>query len=182
LVFEISKKYYLEGFRARFFMVRGGGTVKKTGLIVLAALCLIFASCEKEKKNVAEEKVMTEDQMIKEMWPNAVKTASGLMYVVTKEGQGVKPSRGNLVKAHYTGTLMNGQKFDSSMDRGQPFEFKVGMHQVIAGWDEAFIDMKKGEKRTLIIPANLGYGDRGAPPVIPPKATLVFDVELIDFK
>lgn len=125
---------------------------------------------------------MTEDQMIKEMWPGAVKTASGLMYVVNKEGQGVKPVRGNMVKAHYTGMLMNGQKFDSSVDRGQPFEFKVGMHQVIAGWDEAFLDMKKGEKRTLIIPANLGYGDRGAPPVIPPKATLVFDVELIDFK
>ena len=157
--------------------------MKKSGLVVLAALCLVFASCEKKQTtNPAEGKTMTEDQMIKEMWPTAVKTASGLMYVVNKEGQGPKPARGNMVKAHYTGMLMNGQKFDSSVDRGQPFEFNVGMHQVIAGWDEAFLDMKKGEKRTLIIPANLGYGDRGAPPVIPPKATLVFDVELIDFK
>ena len=162
--------------------------MKKSGLVALAALCLVFASCEKqktatdEKKPNAEGKSMTEDQMIKEMWPNAVKTASGLMFVVTKEGQGNKPVRGNLVKAHYTGMLMNGQKFDSSVDRGQPFEFRVGTHQVIAGWDEAFLDMKKGEKRTLIIPSKLGYGDAGSPPVIPPKATLVFDVELIDYK
>ena len=97
--------------------------MKKSGLVALAALCLVFASCEKqktatdEKKPNAEGKAMTEDQMIKEMWPNAVKTASGLMFVVTKEGQGNKPVRGNLVKAHYTGMLMNGQKFDSSVDR-----------------------------------------------------------------
>jgi FKBP-type peptidyl-prolyl cis-trans isomerase len=156
--------------------------MKKLGLVALAALCLVFASCEKKEEKKAEVKVMTEDQMIKEMWPNAIKTASGLMYVVTKEGAGAKPNKGTKVKAHYNGTLINGQKFDSSVDRGQPFEFVVGVHQVIAGWDEAFLDMKKGEKRTLIIPANLGYGDRGASPVIPPKATLVFDVELIDFK
>ncbi len=157
--------------------------MKKSGLVTLAALCLVFASCEKKQTTApVEEKAMTEDQVIKEMWPTAVKTASGLMYVVNKEGQGAKPVRGNMVKAHYTGMLMNGQKFDSSVDRGQPFEFRVGTHQVIAGWDEAFLDMKKGEKRTIIIPSNLGYGDAGSPPVIPPKATLVFDVELIDFK
>lgn len=158
--------------------------MKRIGLLGFAALCLMFASCEK-KETTSEEKggqVMSDEQAIKEMWPNAVKTASGLMYVVTKEGQGAKPAKGNMVKAHYNGTLINGKKFDSSIDRGQPFEFRVGMHQVIAGWDEAFLDMKKGEKRTLIIPSNLGYGDAGAPPVIPPKATLIFEVELIDFK
>ena len=124
---------------------------------------------------------MSDEQKIKEMWPNAVKTASGLMYVVTKQGHGAKPAKGTLIKAHYNGTLINGKKFDSSIDRGQPFEFNVGMHQVIPGWDEAFLDMKKGEKRTLIIPSKLGYGDAGAPPTIPPKATLIFEVELIDF-
>lgn len=157
--------------------------MKKIGLLSIAALCLIFASCEKKEKTMeGGQVVMSDEQMIKEMWPNAVKTASGLMYVVTKEGQGNKPVKGNLVKAHYNGTLINGKKFDSSIDRGQPFEFRVGMHKVIPGWDEGFLDMKKGEKRTLIIPSNLGYGDAGAPPVIPPKATLIFEVELIDFK
>jgi len=157
--------------------------MKKIGLLGFAALCLLLASCETGKKNVVEGgQVMSDEQMIKEMWPNAVKTASGLMYVVTKEGQGNKPARGTLIKAHYNGTLINGKKFDSSIDRGQPFEFNVGTHQVIPGWDEAFLDMKKGEKRTLIIPSNLGYGDAGAPPVIPPNATLIFEVELIDFK
>ena len=157
--------------------------MKKIGLLGFAALCLLFASCETGKKNVeGGEQAMSDEQMIKEMWPNAVKTASGLMYVVTKEGHGNKPTRGTLVKAHYNGTLITGKKFDSSIDRGQPFEFNVGMRQVIPGWDEAFLDMKKGEKRTIILPSNLGYGDAGAPPTIPPKATLIFDVELIDFK
>ena len=157
--------------------------MKKLGLVLtLAALCVVFTSCEKEKKTTGGEQVMSEDKMIAEMWPNAVKTASGLMYVMVKEGTGAKPTKGTMVKAHYTGMLLNGKKFDSSVDRGKPFEFAVGMHQVIPGWDEAFIDMKKGEKRTLIIPYNLAYGEDGFPPVIPPKATLVFDVELIDFK
>jgi len=103
------------------------------------------------------------------------------MYVVTKEGDGPKPQKGQNVQAHYTGTLLNGKKFDSSRDRGTPIEFPVGTRRVIPGWDEAFLDMKKGEKRILIIPHSLAYGERGYPPVIPPKATLVFDVELIDF-
>ena len=119
---------------------------------------------------------------IKEKWPNATKTSSGLMYVITKEGEGPTPKKGQKVKAHYTGTLLSGKKFDSSRDRGTPFEFPVGMGRVIRGWDEAFLAMKKGEKRTLIIPSSLAYGDRGRPPTIPPNATLVFDVELIDFE
>jgi peptidylprolyl isomerase len=144
-----------------------------------------FEKLERGPKERIEKKKMEEAAkqaaLIKEKWPNAKKTASGLMYVVEKEGSGEKPKKGQNVIAHYTGTLLDGKKFDSSRDRGSPFEFPVGMGRVIKGWDEAFLDMKKGEKRILIIPYSLAYGERGRPPVIPPKATLVFDVELIDF-
>ena len=110
---------------------------------------------------------------------NAVTTASGLQYVVVKEGDGATPKTGENVTVHYTGTLEDGSKFDSSRDRGQPFQFKIGVGQVIKGWDEGVGTMKVGEQRTLIIPSELGYGSRGAGNVIPPDATLLFDVELL---
>ena len=135
-------------------------------------------SIVKKQKKEADKQAA----LIKEKWPNAKTTSSGLMYVITKEGEGPTPQKGQKVKAHYTGTLLSGKKFDSSRDRGKPFEFPVGMRRVIRGWDEAFLSMKKGEQRTLIIPYSLAYGERGRPPTIPPKATLVFDVELIDFE
>ena len=100
---------------------------------------------------------------------------------MTKAGSGPKVGKGKKIKAHYTGKLVNGRVFDSSVQRGQPFEFTVGIGQVIPGWDEALSDMSKGEKRVLIIPPNLGYGARGAGGVIPPNATLVFEVEMVDF-
>jgi peptidylprolyl isomerase len=110
---------------------------------------------------------------------DAVTTPSGLKYVDEVVGSGDAPEKGKKVKVHYTGTLTSGKKFDSSVDRGQPFEFTIGIGQVIRGWDEGVMGMKVGGKRQLIIPSDLGYGARGAPPAIPPNAELIFDVELL---
>ena len=109
-----------------------------------------------------------------------VTTASGLKYVDAVVGKGASPTAGKQVKVHYTGTLENGKKFDSSVDRNEPFSFTIGVGQVIKGWDEGVMTMKVGGKRKLIIPSNLGYGARGAGGAIPPNATLLFDVELLD--
>ncbi len=108
-----------------------------------------------------------------------MKTASGLEYEDLVEGTGPTPQRGQKVTVHYVGTLTNGKKFDSSRDRGQPFSFTIGVGQVIAGWDEGVGSMQVGGKRKLTIPASLGYGARGAGNVIPPNATLIFEVELL---
>jgi peptidylprolyl isomerase len=115
-----------------------------------------------------------------------MKTASGLEIVDTVAGTGASPATGQTCVMHYTGWLYvdgkKGAKFDSSLDRGSPFSFKIGVKQVIGGWDEGVASMKVGGKRTLIIPPELGYGARGAGGVIPPNATLIFDVELLDVK
>jgi peptidylprolyl isomerase len=116
------------------------------------------------------------------MSDNVVTTPSGLKYIELEEGTGATPERGQTVVVHYTGTLENGNKFDSSRDRNSPFEFKIGTGQVIKGWDEGLSTMKVGGRRQLIIPAELGYGSRGAGGVIPPNATLLFDVELLGIK
>ena len=113
-------------------------------------------------------------------------TASGLKYSDNTVGTGTEATRSKYVTVHYTGWLDNsgqkGKKFDSSVDRGQPFSFVLGAGMVIAGWDEGVAGMKVGGKRTLYIPAKLGYGDRGAGDAIPPKANLIFDVELLEVK
>ncbi|MFA6266666.1 MAG: FKBP-type peptidyl-prolyl cis-trans isomerase [Pseudolabrys sp.] len=113
-------------------------------------------------------------------------TASGLQIKDTEIGTGAEPKRGQTCVMHYTGWLytngMKGKKFDSSVDRGEPFEFPIGTGRVIKGWDEGVATMKVGGKRTLIIPPALGYGERGAGGVIPPNAVLMFDVELLGVK
>ena len=115
-----------------------------------------------------------------------VTTASGLQIIDTQVGTGASPQTGQTCVMHYTGWLYEngakGKKFDSSLDRGQPFEFPIGRGSVIAGWDEGVASMKVGGKRTLIIPAKLGYGERGAGGAIPPNATLIFEVELLGVK
>lgn len=123
--------------------------------------------------------LLSNASLAEESAPPTVTTDSGLQYQVLKAGDGPVAQPGQKVKVHYTGWLTNGTKFDSSVDRGEPFEFKLGARQVIPGWDEGVAGMKVGEKRRLTIPSKLAYGKRGAGGVIPPDATLVFDVELL---
>lgn len=122
------------------------------------------------------EEEMTEDMPTED---NLVTTDSQLQYVDIVEGTGAMPQRGQRVTVHYTGTLENGVTFDSSRDRRRPFSFTIGVGQVIKGWDEGVASMRVGGRRKLIIPPELGYGARGAGGVIPPNATLIFDVELL---
>jgi FKBP-type peptidyl-prolyl cis-trans isomerase len=118
---------------------------------------------------------------IAQRYPNAHRLPSGMLYVVDVPGDGATPKLGSVITADYIGRLMDGTEFDSSYSRGKPLNFTLGVGQVIKGWDEAFLQMKKGEKRTLIIPYWLAYGE-SARGKIPAKATLIFQVQLIDFR
>ncbi len=130
-----------------------------------------------ERRRAEIEKVENE---INNRWPGNIETSTGLRYVVINKGDGKNsPKMGQIVTVHYQGTLMDGRMFDSSYNRGVPAKLEIG--QVIEGWNEALQTMTKGEKRTLIIPPELGYGVHGYPGIIPPDSYLIFDVELIDF-
>ncbi len=111
-----------------------------------------------------------------------ITTASGLKYTDQVIGTGATPQKGQTVTVHYTGTLENGKKFDSSVDRGKPADFRIGVGSVIEGWDEGLMTMKVGGKRRLVIPSKLGYKQQGRPPDIPGNSTLIFDVELLGVK
>lgn len=141
---------------------------------------VLFTGCCGEctsKNNAIQESSQSMNQSTRQTTP------SGLQYEIIQEGTGATPQKGQRVTVHYTGWLDNkgelGKKFDSSVDRGQPFMFVIGRGQVIRGWDEGVLTMRVGEKRRLIIPAALGYGPSGIGGVIPPNATLIFDVELL---
>ncbi|HEY9853727.1 MAG TPA: FKBP-type peptidyl-prolyl cis-trans isomerase [Leptolyngbyaceae cyanobacterium] len=173
------------------------------GITLVCGLIVVFAQIISPQKDaIASELTQTQPTIVgstinqtlvadnimsnpeKEGTPqkDTVTTPSGLKYVDLVEGTGATPKTGQTVVVHYTGTLENGKKFDSSRDRNQPFSFKLGIGQVIKGWDEGLSTMHVGGRRQLIIPAELGYGARGAGGVIPPNATLIFDVELVEIR
>ncbi|RTQ51477.1 FKBP-type peptidyl-prolyl cis-trans isomerase [Hymenobacter gummosus] len=139
------------------------------------------------KANLADEKQKPiDDKLIQEYLQKnslqAQKTASGLYYIITQPVSGARPAKGEIVAVHYRGTLLDGKEFDSSLKRGQPIEFPLGVGSVIPGWDEGIALLSKGSKAVLLIPSSLGYGARGAGADIPPHAILRFDVELVDIK
>ena len=133
------------------------------------------------EKRIAEQKKMAEEALEK-LAAGFQKTESGLRYQIIQKGNGTKAEKGKKVSVHYQGALENGQVFDSSYKRKQPIDFQLGVGQVIEGWDEGIALLKVGDKARFVIPSYLGYGSRGAGGVIPPDATLVFDVELMDVK
>lgn len=141
-------------------------------LILIIAVVAYFVVRNQKEKEEALEPIIGD----------LVTTATGLQYQDLVVGSGVEAKAGDLVSVHYTGWLDDGAKFDSSLDRGQPFEFTLGLGKVIQGWDEGVAGMKVGGKRKLIIPPDLAYGASGAGAVIPPNATLTFEVELLEIK
>lgn len=163
--------------------------------IFIAAIALLLAATfnfetDAQTRRTKKRVIRRPSAMVKRQTPPvkkptsaAIRTASGLTYLITNKGGGRQPRVGETVVVHYTGTLTSGVKFDSSRDRGEPFEFRLGAGRVIKGWDEGIARMRVGDQAILVIPANLGYGARGAGGgEIPPGATLIFIVELVDIK
>jgi peptidylprolyl isomerase len=152
--------------------------MNKTSLGLMLVTVLTLAACSSSSDNTTGGLVtLNKDQnSVNEV----ITTSSGLQYQIVKNGTGTAAKAGDTVKVHYTGTLYDGTKFDSSRDRGTPFSFVLGAGRVIKGWDEGVAGMQVGEIRNLLIPPDLGYGAAGNPPAIPENATLIFDVELLE--
>jgi len=149
--------------------------------IIFSLFCFIL-SCQSEKQTKEEPSQLTSEVKAISIPADAESTDSGLKYTDIVQGDGEQPKAGDRVAVHYTGRLMNGKKFDSSLDRNEPLEFTAGTGQMIAGFDEGVMSMKIGGKRKLFIPAELGYGEKGIPGVIPPSSMIVFEVELLEIK
>ena len=163
-------------------------------LIVGAVLAtLVFAArCTQQRMRQYETRVeanpnsnpseLAEKERMAREFPDTLLATTGIRHKVLVPGTGPKPISGSRVKAHYAGRLLDGTEFDSSYKRGEPIEFPLMAGAVIKGWDVSLLDMQKGEKRLVVIPYQLAYGSGGKPPSIPPRATLVFEIELVDFQ
>jgi FKBP-type peptidyl-prolyl cis-trans isomerase len=148
-----------------------------------AILIVSFAALTAPLLHAQREKIPPQDlEFVEQKWPQAKKTNSGIRYVIQREGQGESPKPGDNVSVLYVGQLLDGKVFDQYQERETPFTFRIAREQVIEGWDQVLQLMKRGEKRLVIIPPELAYGSRGQPPKIPRNSTLVFEIELIDFK
>jgi peptidylprolyl isomerase len=154
-------------------------------VFLIIAVCAGASFAQTKKRTVRKRtttRTTTKKMTEKSIKQEAVTTASGLTYIITKHGDGATVKAGDMVVVNYTGLLTNGAKFDSSLDRNDTFSFKVGAGQVIKGWDEGLQKLRVGDHATLIIPASIGYGSRGAGGVIPPDATLIFIIEVVSVK
>jgi len=173
--------------------IAGGDKIEKLAIVRQGAAAEAFrptkesfnalqATAKDRAAEAAKAAAAEAEKKIASLVEGFEKSATGLYSKITKAGTGAQPKKGQTIHAHYEGRLVNGTVFDSSYARGEPLEFAVGIGQVIKGWDEGLLAMKTGEKRTLVISPDLGYGARGAGGVIPPNAWLVFDVELVALK
>lgn len=164
----------------------GQGIIPPFATLIFDVELLSKAEIDAKKKAETESRIKSEEEQINAYIAaknlKVVTTASGLRYAITLPASGAKPNVGNKVSVHYTGTLLNGNKFDSSVDRGSPFEFDLGKGRVIKGWDEGIALLNKGSKAIFIIPSALAYGERAMGADIPANSPLVFEVELVDFK
>lgn len=163
--------------------------MKKSIVSILLTLCVfVGAGTSQTKKRTVVRSVKKTTvkaptkALVREKKSAFVTTTSGLSYIITQSGTGKSLKAGDTVIVHYTGLLTNGQKFDSSLDRNQPFSFPLGAGKVIKGWDEGIQKLRVGDRALLFIPPQLGYGSRGAGGVIPPDATLIFIVEVVGVK
>lgn len=153
--------------------------IKAKLAVVLFTVCFLFLSVTDVNAQTKRRRTPRKPAPAKAA---AITTRSGLTYLITKKGTGRQPKNGDTVVVHYTGMLTNGVTFDSSRANGDPLQFKLGIGQVIKGWDEGFSNLRVGDHAILVIPATLAYGSKGAGGVIPPDATLIFVVELVDVK
>lgn len=169
-----------QGDRIESIRIRRVGKKAESFQVTKESFLAMIDEHEKSSTRTMIERRSSVEREIENRWPTAERSVTGLRSVVMRPGSGsATPSYGTAVTVHYTGMFLDGKVFDSSVRRGEPATFSIG--QVIEGWNEALLTMKRGEKRTLIIPPELGYGKRGYPGVIPPDSFLVFEVELISF-